>query len=381
MLNILIFSTDYKPNRGGIAEHTYQVAKHLHQLGCKVFVLSISKRGCVEFDLSQPFLTYRVPSVPLFGGLLLFLSLLKVCRREKVDHVYSTITNPCCELAYLGSFFCRYKNVVAVHGYEVSYDGKGLRGWFKRRIRRIRSYIYNRMDRVIAVSGYTRQKLIESGVKPDKIYVVPNGIELKQWEDKSKEETLIKKHGLYGKKVVLSVGRLVKRKNHETAIKALNIVRSRLPDVRYLIAGDGPNERELKRMVKMNQLESHVIFLGDYPQDRLNILYNTCDLFVMPNTQVGSSVEGFGIVFLEANACGKPVIAGRSGGAVDAVVDGETGFLVDPHDEKLLADKIINLLSDTDLASSMGQKGLKRVADQFSWDSVVSRMKVIFEGL
>ena len=381
MRSVLILSTNYKPIRGGIAEHAYQMAKYFHKYGYKVIVLSEKKPGCSEFDKRQPFKTYRIPSFPTLQRILLFLYLIIICKKEKIDFVYSVITNPCAEIAFFGSFFCRYKNVVVVHGYEVSYDGEGLRGWLKRRSMFIRSYIYNRMDRVIAVSDYTRKKLIGSGVKPDKICVVPNGIDLKQWEGKDKDEALIKKFDLYGKKVVLSVGWLVKRKNHETVIKALNIVKARLPNVRYIIAGEGPYEGELKKAVKKEQLEDHVVFLGDYPQDRLNILYNTCDLFVMPNTQVGSSVEGFGIVFLEANACGKPVIAGRSGGAVDAVADGETGFLVDPNDEKLLADKIIKLLEDDGLAKNMGQKGLKRVADKFTWDSVVSHMIVIFERL
>lgn len=381
MPNVLMFSTDYKPNRGGIAEHAYQVAKHLNQLGYKVVVLTISKRGCAEFDRDQPFLTYRVPSVPLFGKLLLFLYLLKICRREKIEYIYSAITSPCCELAYLGSFFRNYKNIVVVHGYEISYDSKGLRGWLKRRLKFIRSYIFNHMDRVIAVSRYTEQKLIESGVKPEKICMVPNGVDLSQWEDGSKEESLIKKYNLSGKKVLLTIGRLVKRKNHEAVINALSFVRSRIPEVRYLIAGEGPYESDLKKLVRRKQLEGCVIFLGSYPQERLNRLYNTCDLFIMPNTQVGSSVEGFGIVFLEANACRRPVIAGRSGGAIDAVVDGETGFLVDPNDEKQLGNTMLRLLSDSDLARTLGQKGFERVVSQFSWNSIVSRMQVIIEEM
>ena len=202
MLNILIFSTDYKPDHGGIAEHAFQVAKHLHLLGCNVIVLSVKKGEYVEFDRSQRFPTSRVPLVPLLGWLLLFLRLVNICRREKIDYVYSAITSPCCELAFLGSLFCGYRNAVVVHGYEVSYAGKGFRGWLKRKLRFIRTYIYNHVHRVIAVSRYTKQKLIESGVRPDIISVFPNGVDLKQWGDGRKEEILIKQHDLQDKKIV-----------------------------------------------------------------------------------------------------------------------------------------------------------------------------------
>jgi len=371
---VLVFSTDYKPDKGGISEHAYQVAKHLHLMGCKVIVMSVKKRGSAEFDRDQPFATYRVPPVPFFGGLLLLLWLIAVCKREKIGHVYSAITRPCCEIAFIGSLFCRYENAVVVHGYESSYEGRGLRGWLKRKLKFIRTFIYNRIHRIVAVSIYTKKILTDSGVREGKIVVLPNGVDIEKWRDDCVEEELIDRYNLSGKMIILTVGRLVRRKNHATVIEALDIVRLKFPEVRYLIAGEGPCEEELKMMVRNRHLESHVIFLGRYPQEKMNKLYNTCDIFVMPNTQVGSSVEGFGIVFLEANACRKPVIAGRSGGAVDAVVDGVTGFLVEPDDVEQLAGKIIEILSDPGLAERLGSNGYERVKKQFTWHEITSRM-------
>jgi len=379
MPNVLIFSTDYKPNRGGIAEHTYQVAKHLSKRGCEVAVLAKKTGNCGEFDNAQGFKTFRVISVPLLSRLILLISLIFICKRRGIEYVYSTITNPCGELAFLGSFFCRYKNIIVVHGYEVNYEGPGLRGWIKKKLRFVRTHILNRADTVIAVSENTRQNLVRSGVEDSRIKVIPNGVDPDDWKHRGGDEELIGRYRLKGKRVILTVGKLIRRKNHETVIKALSMIRSVLPDTRYLIAGEGPHEGNLRRLAADLRLEEHVIFLGGAHQGKLNRLYNTCDIFVMPNTQHGSSVEGFGIVFLEANACRKPVIAGRSGGVVDAVVDGETGFLVDPCDEKQLADRIIKLLGDADLARRLGQKGFDRVMAQFTWNSIVSRIMAVFE--
>jgi len=380
-LNILLFSTDYKPNSGGIAEHTYQIAKHLHQQGCYVVVLSVRKIGWRKFDENQMFETYRVNKIPFLLNFSLFFHLLYLCKKEHVNCVYSTITHPCGEMAYLGALFLRYKTIIGVHGYEVSYSGNCWKANLKRQFKPVRTYIYNHIDKVFAVSEYTRQRLVQSGVKSTQIQVFPNGVNIDEWLNNGKDEELIQRYNLKDKKIILTVGSLIPRKGQDTVIKAINMVKTKIPNVRYLIAGEGPNEICLKDLVAKENLTEYVILLGRFPQERLNLLYNTCDLLVMPNREAGTSVEGFGIAFLEANACKKPVIGGDSGGTADAVVSGKTGFLVDPNDERELAGKIIELLRNPDMAQKMGEQGFNRVKDELTWNKIVSGIKLSLESI
>jgi len=113
----------------------------------------------------------------------------------------------------------------------------------------------------------------------------------------------------------------------------------------------------------------------------LNRLYNTCDVLVMPNREVGSRVEGFGIVFLEANACKKPVIGGRSGSAGDAIVSGETGFLVNPNDASQIEERIVLLLNNPHIAERMGERGFQRIRNGLTWDKIVSGIRLSLESI
>lgn len=380
-LNVLIFSTDYKPNGGGIAEHTYQIARHLYKQGCKVDVLSVKKKNYHNFDKNQLFKTYRISNIPFLKNFFLFLYLLYLCKKEHIGCVYNTITHPCGEIAYVGSLFLSYKIIISIHGYEVSYNGSTWRASLKKKLRWVRSYIYNHVDKVFAVSEYTRQKLVQSGVHQGQIQLFPNGIDIDEWNDVRKDKELIQKYGLENKKILLTVSALTERKGHDVVIKALDIIKTKIPNMRYLIAGEGSNEVRLKDLVNRENLSEYVIFLGRFPHERLNQLYNTCDVFVMPNREDGSSIEGFGIVFLEANACKKPVIGGNSGGVKDAIIPGETGFLVTPNDDKELSEKIIELLNNPSMAQRMGQQGFERIKNELTWDKVVSGIKFKLENI
>jgi len=380
-LSVLMFSTDYKPDGGGIAEHTYQMARHLHNHGCRMVVLSVKKMGCEEFDGNQLFKTYRVFNIWFLRNLLLFFYLLYLCRKEDIKCVYSTITHPCGELSYVGSFLLHYKTIISVHGYEVNYNGISWRGKLKKNLKWTRSHIYNHTDKVFVVSEYTKQKLIQSGVNQRQIQVYPNGVDMDEWVNVAKDEQLIERYNLNNKKIILTVGSLIPRKGHDIVIKAISRIKAKIPNVKYIIAGEGPNENYLKGLVRERRLEEYVIFLGRFPQQRLNQLYNTCDVFVMPNREDGSSVEGFGIVFLEANTCKKPVIGGNSGGTADAIVSGRTGFLVDPNNIKDLSGKIIELLANSDMAQRIGYQGYERIKNELTWDKIVSGIRLKIENI
>jgi len=178
-----------------------------------------------------------------------------------------------------------------------------------------------------------------------------------------------------GKKI-LTVGRLVQRKGHAFVIRALSTVKKVIPNIRYIIVGKGPEEFNLRNLVNKLGLSDTVVFVGEVAQEDLPGYYWGCDLFVMPSYEpTPGDYEGFGIVFLEAAACRKPVIAGITGGQPEAVVDGETGLLVDPLDTLALPNVLIRLLTDETLAKRLGENGRRRVEREFTWEKMGEKLK------
>ena len=175
-------------------------------------------------------------------------------------------------------------------------------------------------------------------------------------------------YGLKGKKVLLTVGRLVERKGHDYVIKALPDIIKEIPEIHYLIVGDGVYRNELERLSGKLNIRDFITFAGFIPDDELPEYYAMCDVFIMVSREIKEKgdVEGFGIVYLEANAMKKPVIAGRSGGITDAVEDGVNGILVNPTEEKEIARVIIKSMKDDKMRRGLGESGYKRVVEKFS---------------
>jgi phosphatidylinositol alpha-1,6-mannosyltransferase len=185
-------------------------------------------------------------------------------------------------------------------------------------------------------------------------------------------------YGLKGKRVCLTVGRVVPRKGQERVLKALPQVIERVPDVVYLVAGR-EGEEILKGVVEELDLGNYVHFLGFIEQKQLPKFYNASDLFVMPSYSTDADIESFGIVYSEASACGVPVVGGRGGGVSEAVLDGETGLLVDPYDVDELAEAMIGLLTDENLSRRLGTNGRRRIEQELSWKKVGEKLNMILE--
>ena len=170
--------------------------------------------------------------------------------------------------------------------------------------------------------------------------------------------------------VLLTVGRLVSRKGIDMVLEALPLLLLRVPDLQYMIVGDGPDRPRLQSLVQALKLQNVVSFRGEVTDAQLLATYHQAHIFVMPvrEEQQAASVEGFGIVYLEASACSLPVIAGRSGGAIEAVRDGQTGYLVEPRDPEALAKKVLTLLQNAELRQQMGQNGRRWVETEMNWD-------------
>jgi len=216
------------------------------------------------------------------------------------------------------------------------------------------------------------------GVSAQKTAVVHPGFSLADLGTVTTERrsAIMAQHGLAGRKVVLSVGRLIERKGIDKMIEAIPLVRREVPEALYLVAGDGPDRERLEKMVHDLNLRDHVRFTGYVSDEDKAVYYDVCRVFSMPSRELpNGSVEGFGIVFLEANAHEKPVIGGKAGGVVDAIEHGKSGMLVDPTDVAEIASTIIRLLKDENLARQLGRYGRERVVRDFAWEAIVSGVR------
>ncbi|MCL4553101.1 MAG: glycosyltransferase family 4 protein [Candidatus Marsarchaeota archaeon] len=232
---------------------------------------------------------------------------------------------------------------------------------------------------IITNSRYTRTKVVQfAKVKPNRVHVVNFGIDASWVQDIPVDHR--PRTNEDGTRVMLTVGRLVERKGHDMVIRSLPKIIARLPRLKYEIIGDGHDRTRLQQLATDLNVAEHVEFIGAIADDRLIEHYQACDLFIMPSRESLNDIEGYGLVYLEAAACGKPVIGGRSGGIRDAVVDGETGLLVDPYNVDEIGAAIITLLEDTSLAKRLGEQGRERVLQSCTSDQGALRFADVIAG-
>lgn len=206
-----------------------------------------------------------------------------------------------------------------------------------------RSWGIQHVDLVIAISRFTREVLLRwSGIDPHRVRVIPNAVHLNRYSNGDKPGYLLDRYGLQGKRVLLTLGRLQQLegyKGQDRIITLLPKLISKFPDLVFMIVGDGNDRARLEEIVTTLTLQEHVIFAGRVPENEKVDHYNLADAFAMP-----SSSEGFGFVFLEAAACGLPVLGGRIDGSRDALVDGRLGVMIDPENTDELLDGLEEIL-------------------------------------
>jgi phosphatidyl-myo-inositol dimannoside synthase len=243
-------------------------------------------------------------------------------------------------------------------------------------------------DSVFTLGCFTRDQLVAKGVPLKCIRVLPCHVDVESFFfDRNDTYRIIREHKLEGKKVILTICRLAGQdgyKGYDRVIQSLSQVLKEVPNAVYMIVGEGSDKPRIQRLVRKLELTDHVIFAGRVPDDAaLRAYYSACDLFVMPSQTVISKEickgEGFGIVYIEANACGKPVIAGNAGGEPGAVIDSVSGLLVDPMNVKEITGAIMRLLKDEKFSHQLGQQGLRRVREELSLPSLQKRSDAYLE--
>ena len=257
------------------------------------------------------------------------------------------------------------KKIIALtHGHEVWWSKVWPFTWAMKSIAR-------NVDHLTYLGEFTRRAIsrtINSSAQSAMVKIAP-GIDTNHFVPTDSSE-LKSQLGLTDKKVIVSVGRLVHRKGQDTLIEAMPNILSNVPEAHLLLIGEGPYRQYLEKRAKDLEIDSHVTFIGRITYSELPSYVCVGEVFAMPcrSRLAGLEVEGLGIVYLEASACGLPVIAGNSGGAPDAVLEGVTGLVVDGKDQLVLATSIATLLNDQEKAREMGRQGREWVINQWRWE-------------
>lgn len=237
-------------------------------------------------------------------------------------------------------------------------------------------YAFKKADKIICISKFTEQEILKR-VRLDNTTIIYPGVSSRFFQQRQAEKE--KKNG---NRILLSVGAIKSRKGYDVSIKAFAEVKKIFPDVKYYIAGpaSGTYYDFLRNLTKELGVSEEVRFLGKVSDEELVKLYHLADIFVLTSKNVGNMFEGFGLVYLEANACGKPAIGTLGCGAEDAIIDGYNGFLVPQNDSKSTAEAIVNLLGNPQTLRQMGENARQR-AKEMSWENAAKQILKTYQEI
>jgi len=350
-MKTLLFTLEYPPFKGGVANYYHNLEKNWPEAN------------------SFKVLFKKYPPNP-FQYLLYWQDLYRAVKTEKVDYILAGQILPLGSVVYLFSRLFHKPYAVVLHGMDFPLALANARKRFLTKL------ILGRAKKIFCSNSYVAQLVKDFSLNlSQKIVVVNPGASDLLAVDLRRMEELRRQYNLAGKKVVITIGRLVKRKGVDTMLSVLEFLgRSKTSNWRYIVLGVGPDEEYLKDICRQKGLDDLVTFVGTVSEEDKWAWLNLCDLFAMPTRNLAGDFEGFGIVYLEANLAGKPVLATGSGGVADAVLNGTNGFLVESDKIEDLALTLDKLMNNQELRDYLGQKGKARVETEFSWQTQAQKM-------
>ena len=362
----LLVTNDFPPKIGGIQSLLWEWWRRLP--ADRFAVLTSPYRGADEWDATQPYHIERTREPVLLPHPWMVSRIRDMAARVGAELI---VLDPAIPLGLVGPTL-RMPYAVVLHGAEVTVPGRLPVSRFAL------GTVLRGARSVIAAGGYPAAEAVHAAGRELPITVVPPGVDCERFRPITTAERAAarRRHGLpVDGEVVLGLSRLVPRKGFDTAIRAMAQLRHRYPKAVLAIAGSGRDRERLERLAA--EVASPTVFLGRVDNDDLPSLYGCADVFTMlcRNRWAGLEQEGFGIVFVEAAACGVPQVAGRSGGAHEAVEHGETGLVVDrPDDVGDVAAALDMLLSDPALRARFGAAGRARAEREFTYDVLADRL-------
>lgn len=370
---LLVLTELFLPTKGGTAVWAAEVYKRLG--GKDIHIVTADVPGAAEVDATHPNSVHRLDlkripwlkpeSLGMYAKFFFKSLALALSHRFGAIHAFRALPEGL--VAWAVAHLTFRPVVIYAHGEELTTWGKG--GKYK-----AMRFALRHADTVIANSDYTLKELLRMGVREKRIALINPGVDMERFHPGLPSNDLKQHIGLApGEKLILSVGRLSRRKGFDMIVRSLPELISQGIAVRYALIGVGEDLDYLQSLAQEWGVADRVHLLGHANAEDLPRWYNACDVFVMPNREIDGDTEGFGMVFLEAAACGKPVIAGLSGGTGSAVIEGVTGYRVDGTNSDLITKSLLKILDNNCNIVEMGKAGFIRASRDFDWKIVANR--------
>ncbi|MFN2560164.1 MAG: glycosyltransferase family 4 protein [Jatrophihabitans sp.] len=369
----LLVTNDFPPRQGGIQSFLHELA--IRRPPGSLVVYASDHAGSAAFDAEQPFPVLRHPTGLLLPTPAARRRAVTALRDFGCSRVWFGAAAPLGLLAPALREAGATRIVATTHGHEA---GWAMLPGARQALRRISAGC----DVVTYLGEYFRQRLAGSLGRCAELVQLTPGVDIDVFHPGVDGTAVRARHGLTGRRVIVCVSRLVPRKGQDTLIHALPAVRRQLPDAMLLLVGGGTYRDELETLAGSLGVADAVTFAGGIAHDELPAHYAAGDVFAMPcrTRRGGLDVEGLGIVYLEASASGLPVLVGDSGGAPDAVRDGETGYFVDGRDVPAVAARLTELLLDAGLRNRLGTAGRAWMQRDWRWEVLAERLGGLLDG-
>ncbi len=365
---IIILATDFPPNLGGVATYSWEIAKSFQQKGFEVEVICKDNKQLPHSDFKITPIT--LPKTGLLRIIPLTLFLIKYFQKSNCDWVFCTLWLPEGAAYFLAKKFLNLKTpyTLSVHGMEILDSDLNWKKKLRSKLTPLKLKVFQGAKNIFCVSQFSKDKLLSLlPLNNEKVKVIHNGanpeiFKMIEQEKKSEYPTL------------LTACRLQKHKGIDQVLKALPEVIKNYPKLQYRIIGDGPEKNKIQELINKLSLQGNVQLIGKVDQDNLIREMNRSHLFIMLSREENHSVEGFGLVFLEAALCGTASLGGRSGGVPEAIIENETGWLIDPSNNQLISQKLIEILNSPTELKKMGEQAYIKTRKERTWSQQVDKL-------
>ena len=388
-MKTLLLSEIFPPMTGGSGRWFWEIYRRMPR--DRFTIVAGAGVGAAEFDRTHDLDVIRLPLTMPDWGLLSWAALRsywrtyravrRIVRERGIDEIHCGRLLPCGFVALLlhkldGIPFSCY-----VHGEDANAVSSGAADGVlcSRQLRWMTRQVMNSVKTIIANSQNSARIAREQwGLPAERIQLLHPGCDTNYFVPAPRDADIRRVLGWGDRPVLLTVGRLQKRKGHDMLIRALGQVREAIPDVLFAIVGSGEELEPLKRLVASEGQQDHVLFHGKLSDEQLRQAYQQADLFVLANRQIGTDIEGFGMVLLEAQACGTPVLAGDSGGTAETMSLGETCEVVNCDGPDELAVRLIRLLLDRNELARRATNARPWVVEHFDWAALSQQAARLF---
>lgn len=371
MLKLLVVTNDFPPRVGGIEQYVAELVRHLSG-DVSATILTSAHTDGTAFDRSFPARVIRWSRYPLLPTPALARAVVENIREDRVDVLLFGATMPLASIAGAIRRRTPVPVVMMTHGLEPALTSLPGGSVLLRRIFRHAA--------ITTVLSRWAEHRIRAAVGPvARIELLRSGVDGDRYRPNLDSDATRRRYGLGDGPVIVTVARLVPRKGHDRLIAALPSIVREYPGVRLLIVGSGPSRRRLEWLAGRHGVARRVVFAGAVPEDELPAHFAVGDIFAMPcrSRWAGLDAEGLGTVFLQAAAVGRPALAGQSGGAPEAVIDSETGVVVDGRTVAAVAAGVLRLLRSPSEAGVMSIAATSRVKREFTWPLLAQRLELL----